>query len=369
MKPPRMLILVLTTRCNLSCRYCYMTASTSGSDMSADVLEKALNMILPGQPCHVQLTGGEPTLVPELIEKTAWLLRTRHTESSLAIQTNATLLTPDLLDLFKKCRIQVGVSLDGPPDIQQILRGKADRTYRGLQLLENLEVPFRVTTVVSQINVVHLPKLALLLSGFRQARGLGLDLLVGKGRAASINGPSPAHPEALSQAVAAMFNALVFINKQRERPLQLREMEMLLRKGGAGRVASFCHACRGECVAVNPDGRIFPCGQTLGDEKFAAGDVWNPDPAKLHVLSGRLLTNADCRDCELGGACPGECPSRLHYNTPDGASLVCTLYKTLWNCLRDREQSRLCSGKTCCPSDNDLSQPCPTILQEQYENS
>jgi uncharacterized protein len=71
----RMLILALTTRCNLSCEYCYLGAAPAGTDMPPATMEKALEMIAPGQPCHVQLTGGEPTLVPDLIEQAAVLLR------------------------------------------------------------------------------------------------------------------------------------------------------------------------------------------------------------------------------------------------------------------------------------------------------
>jgi uncharacterized protein len=107
----RYLILVLTTRCNLNCSYCYGGFGQLGIDMPDDVLDRALAMTAEGKgPCHVQITGGEPTLVPEKIERVARWIQRRQRPLTLAIQTNGTRLTPDLTALFKTHRIQVGVS-------------------------------------------------------------------------------------------------------------------------------------------------------------------------------------------------------------------------------------------------------------------
>ena len=69
---------------------------------------------------------------------------------SIGIQTNATCLTADLLDLFRAHRIEVGVSLDGPPAVHQRQRGMAAETLRGLHSLETAGIPFRVTAVVTK---------------------------------------------------------------------------------------------------------------------------------------------------------------------------------------------------------------------------
>ncbi|MDR3090051.1 MAG: hypothetical protein LBU39_09565 [Desulfobulbaceae bacterium] len=94
--------------------------------------------------------------------------------------------------MIRKFRMQVGVSLDGPPPLQESLRGQAAATLRGLRLLEAEEIPFRVTAVVSDENVLQLDKLAWLLAAFRQAMGIGLDLLVVKGQASAAGAPGPA---------------------------------------------------------------------------------------------------------------------------------------------------------------------------------
>jgi uncharacterized protein len=322
----------LTTRCNLACGYCYQAGTAVGMDMSKPVLQAALELCRQGPgPIHVQLTGGEPTLVPELVDEAARCARAMGRRCTIGIQTNATLLTSKLVETFATHDIQVGVSLDGPPVVQQRLRGEAAQTFRGLKLLEASGVPFRVTTVVSAENVRHLANLVWILAGFEQARGLGLDLLVRKGGAKDDNSARPATPEALRQGVHGLLDALEAVNRRRQTPLELREWNLLRSCQSRGTTRRcFCHAGEGQSVAVHPDGSLYPCSQTLSDPAYSAGNVSQPDAQKLLALQSLRLASAHCLDCALQGCCPGECPSRLHYNQHDDPTLTCELYRALW---------------------------------------
>ena len=81
---PQYLILMLTNRCNLSCSYCYLgrhkkradlvhgtahdIVNDTGMDMSKTTIDQALTLVDKDQKSlHVQLTGGEPFLVPHLV--------------------------------------------------------------------------------------------------------------------------------------------------------------------------------------------------------------------------------------------------------------------------------------------------------------
>lgn len=321
----RYLILAITSRCNLSCRYCYMGAGKEGCDMGDAILERALKLINHNHPCHIQITGGEPTLAPDKIARIARLSRTLTVKPRLAIQTNATLLTRELGELFKEYKFQVGVSLDGPPEIHDRGRGRAAASLRGLKLLESMAVPFRVTTVVSHNNVLSLYKVALLLAGFTNSRGLGLDLLINKGRAADGYYRPPGAAE-LRQGVNRLLDTLRLINRRRPRPLRLRELDLLTGNHG-GR--PFCRAAAAQSLAVTPEGRLYPCGQTMGDPYFTLGTIERPDFSKKPPLTGIKLKSTTCQTCPLLKNCPGECPSRLHYNGGNKNSLICAMYMAL----------------------------------------
>lgn len=335
----RYLTLCLTTGCNLFCRYCYHGDIEDAENMTEDVLYRAMKLVESdeGDPVHIQMTGGEPALVPDLVKLAVRLARSAGRTCTIGIQTNGTGLTLDLADFFRAHEVQVGVSLDGPPQIHQKLRGCAALTMQGLMMLEERGIPFRVTTVVTAENVMSLDRLVLMLSGFRMARGIALDLLVLKGRAIKENKVKPAGIETLKSGIASMIRTLDTVNSMRDIPISLRELDLLSRNiNKSARPRIFCHAANGNSVAVHTDGRLFPCGQTLGQPEFQAGTVWEPLPEKLGGLSGLKLESAACSACPVSGHCPGECPSRLMFNRGRNVDeRICELYRILWNTCKE----------------------------------
>ena len=302
--------------------------------MSRDIAEAGIRLAASsGLPFHVQMTGGEPTLEPGLIERVGGLIRKEAWPATIGIQTNGTLLEKSMIRIFKKYDIQVGVSLDGPPSIHETLRGKADATLKGLKLLSDEGVGFRVTTVITDKNVMALGELVLLLSVFPSAMGLGLDLLVRKGRA--MKGDSVDHPppQELRRGLRSLAKALKWVNRNRPHPIELRELALLRQAARRKGASPFCHACIGESMAVHPDGTVYPCSQTVGDPDFALGTIDAIDALDetcLLRLGGYRLEGDACGACPLSGSCPGDCPSRLYYNGTQKGKLACIMYQTLW---------------------------------------
>jgi uncharacterized protein len=292
--------------------------------MPETTLKQALALIDHGNPCHIQITGGEPTLVPDSIAMVAEKSAAMTNSPKLAIQTNGTLLSRETVSLFKKYRIQVGISLDGPPDVHDRLRGQASECLRGIKLLESEQVPFRVTTVICEENILHLDRLALLLAGFTNSRGIGLDLLVNRGRAA-LDSLHPPSAKILANGVKNLLYTLERINKHRVYPIHLRELDLLHHQG---KKQAFCHAALGRSLAVHPDGSLYPCGQTLADTDFFLGTTRKPFPDFSSRLTTIRLKNKQCRHCHLKQVCPGDCPSRIHYSKIR-KKLICTLYQSI----------------------------------------
>ena len=284
-----------------------------------------------GLPFHVQLSGGEPTLEPELIEWIASFIREKGLPATIGIQTNGTILDASLIRMFKRYDIQVGVSLDGPPDFHEKLRGKSGPTIKGLKLLSDHDVPFRVTCVVTGQNVAVMDRLALLLASFPTARGIALDLLVCKGQALKGDCVSPPSPAELKNGLKKLMQTLGWINANRSHQIKLRELESLKQAAKKSNRPHFCHASKGEAMAIHPDGTIYPCAQTVGDPCFACGTVEAPSKESFDVLGKYSLRSEECNDCPVSGFCPGDCPSRLYYNDTQTQGLACVMYQTLWS--------------------------------------
>jgi Fe-coproporphyrin III synthase len=115
----------ILTRCNLSCRHCYINPGQHGDrTLPFETISSWLTaFVVPGRPANLILLGGEPTLHPDLAAIVAEARRLGY--ASVTIDTNGYLfhdiiekVTPEDVDFFS-------FSLDGPtPDINDPIRGK-----------------------------------------------------------------------------------------------------------------------------------------------------------------------------------------------------------------------------------------------------
>ena len=131
-------ILKVASRCNLNCSYCYMYNKGDESyklqpDRMSDATAAALLTRVKTHCLAQQLSfvsfcfhGGEPLLAGKEFFRSFVPLAGQHwairSESIFALETNGTLLTREWLDLFCELDIGFGISLDGPPAIEDRFR-------------------------------------------------------------------------------------------------------------------------------------------------------------------------------------------------------------------------------------------------------
>ncbi len=336
---PKYLVFFATLRCNLECAYCYASPQEQSGALPLSKALSALRLALGhDSPLHVQITGGEPTLEPGFLAEIILIVRAVAPHATLGVQTNGTRLESSLIRLFKTHDVQVGISIDGPQPIHDSLRGRFSETYKGMERLSDHGVPFRTTTVVTKENVRHLADLAELVGEFPTARGMALDLLVFRGRARNRKDLLP-DAETLHDGMRSFAKRILKINQKRSTPLVLREWEHLRRlEKSPHRPSHFCHASRGENLAVLPDGSLFVCSQTAGDPAFSCGTVDHPNTEGFAAFRKNDRPTGDCTPCPLFGRCPGDCPSRIHYNGSARARLACVLYRTLWSVMDGKDR-------------------------------
>jgi uncharacterized radical SAM superfamily Fe-S cluster-containing enzyme len=64
---PLMAMVEITSRCNMKCPVCFAGSTGSGSDLSmVDIQVRLLNLLEVAGPIPLQISGGEPTMHPEL---------------------------------------------------------------------------------------------------------------------------------------------------------------------------------------------------------------------------------------------------------------------------------------------------------------
>lgn len=166
---PLQFVVKASARCNLDCSYCYVfnradhTWRTRSPAMSDEVFGHTLTRISrwcrdTGQDrVRLMFHGGEPLLVgPTRFAR--WLDRSvavlAPATVAFALQTNGTLVTDEWAALLADRRVEVGVSLDGPPELHDRARvdhagrGSYDAVLRGIERLRRRGIPLNLLTVI-----------------------------------------------------------------------------------------------------------------------------------------------------------------------------------------------------------------------------
>jgi uncharacterized protein len=163
-------IVKLASRCNLNCSYCYVynkgdtswrarPAHMSRETFDATIERIRSHCLASAQPIVlIVFHGGEPTLIgAERFGAMCRHARTRLadvTELVLTMQTNATRLDEAWIATLREHSVYVGVSLDGPPEINDRVRvdhkgrGSYNAVVRGIDALREGGLPFALLSVV-----------------------------------------------------------------------------------------------------------------------------------------------------------------------------------------------------------------------------
>jgi uncharacterized protein len=159
----RLLILQPTPFCNLDCDYCYLPNRDSRARMSLDTIRQIAQRLLDdgllGQVLTVIWHAGEPLIMPRSYYEAAFSIIAETIggvcQVSHSIQTNATLIDDEWCALFKKFQVRVGVSVDGPQQLNDQHRktrqgkGSYELVLKGMETLRKNQIPFHVISVIT----------------------------------------------------------------------------------------------------------------------------------------------------------------------------------------------------------------------------
>lgn len=129
---PEFFMVDLTKCCNMHCRYCLRDINTMEKSISQERIGDICRFIVDYCDTYhlsdisVQAWGGEPLLELESLLHMREQIRPQRTRVHFSVETNALLLTPDVLKKLYSYRIGIGISIDGDHrshDSQRVLPG------------------------------------------------------------------------------------------------------------------------------------------------------------------------------------------------------------------------------------------------------
>ncbi len=325
---PRAFALELTKGCNLRCGYCYYAgredAYQPATTMAPATAEAAVETLLregpPGEPVHLHFFGGEPLLNLPLLRHVADYGRRRAAEEgrtiTFEITTNGTRFTDEVIAFLDEHRFQVGVSFDGPPEVQDDARPQLGggssyaaalpgiRRFLAARAGTPLEAKTHCSVVVTR-RELDLVKIARHLEalGFRKIILSPATDLEGKGHAI--------RPEDLPALLLA-YDALAADHEARlreGRPSIDTWFEGLLQQLLSGeRKTAFCEGGR-DYLGVAADGQAYLCYRFYEQPEYAMGSVQAGIDRGVteRLLSLPVEKKPACSTCWARWFCGGGC--------------------------------------------------------------
>jgi len=170
----------LGVKCNIQCQYCYQNPQRDAANVLHDYDIEKIKAAVNRTGGPFILFGGEPLLVPEPDLEALWSWGL-ETYGKNGVQTNGTLINDNHIRLFKKYKVDVGISLDGPGELNDVrwlgsLERTREATGKTLAAIERLcreGIPPSLIVTLHQCNATA-DKLPLLHDWFRHLDRIGV---------------------------------------------------------------------------------------------------------------------------------------------------------------------------------------------------
>lgn len=309
-------VLPVGTKCSLACRHCYQNPiRDAGNQTDSDYDMEAMKSALAKEGCKFSVFGGDALLMPidDLEELWRWGME-RFKRNS--IQTSATVVTDRHLELFRKYKVSVGISLDGPGELNDIRwAGSLERTREAtvrafevlLQLLDDGH-PVSVITTLNRGNAGS-NRLPILLDWYRHldSRGLrNVNLHLMEIEDEKIREEWALSEEENAEALLACGELQKELRALRFEPIT-DMVNLLLGNGKAPCTWNACDPYTSGVIAIDGQGDRINCSRTN-----KSGVIMRKADRQLFVRPIALYhapqDKGGCSGCRFFFACRGHCP-------------------------------------------------------------
>jgi len=331
--------------CNLRCAYCFSRNLTHHPEkqklqINYEAIRETLRKLVKQRPGDsVTLHGGEPTALPlDVFEKLLEIIY--EVSGRTSIQTNGYAITDEHIKLFKKYKTSVGLSIDGPPELN-ILRGfpgdpekqknYIKRVYGNLEKLVSAGINVSIIAVLHKVNAGSPEAREKMKKWFRE---LADKYNIRHGRTNPMFDPfeNPVTkkyeltPEELGEAFVDFWNFFktqpdLHWSPYRDVVDQMLGLSVSLCQFGYCDIYSSTSA-----IAVLPDGSLGTCDRTYG--LFITRRI---DPP-LYIRE-KILRETECKGCKYWNVCHGGCPMEAPYADWRRKTRFCKAYKMLYEAI------------------------------------
>lgn len=287
----------LTESCNLRCKHCYQENNGKSPLLTVKDVENILTQARAVSTARgfdelaVNLTGGEPLLIPNIKEYIDLVL---NKVDKMLLLTNGTMLNREMVDYFKsKNNLRIQVSLDGTKEIHDLIRGTGsfDKAINGIRLLSEAKIPCSVACTIHADNYQKVDEI-IKIANEAGADRIWFDRYVPCGNAM---------PLSTEQFIIAMTLLAGERNKHNIEVGYNRALQFLFDSVSAYKCSAFSKA-----ITILPDKTVLPCrrmpisiGNLKDDSLF---EIYEKNINLLKILGN---PPKQCDGCQLANRCNG----------------------------------------------------------------
>ncbi len=326
-RPFSLLVKPASADCNLRCRYCFYLdhcsfyAGEKRHRMSDATLAAMVRAYMGTEQPSYQFgwQGGEPTLmgVDFFRRVVEYQQRFGRNGANVAngLQTNATLLTPELARHLADYHFLTGVSLDGPRHLHDKYRltaaggGSHDDVMRGIATLREHQAEFNILTLVSEANAKEPVQVYHYLCdhGFLFHQYIPCVEPDADRRLL----PFSTSSEEWGEFLCRLFDEW-YRHDTRRVSVRLFDAVLALLVDGVRNMCPMGQDCR-QYFVVEYNGDVYPCDffverrLLLGNVATDAFEAMQDSPAYASFGRQKSCWNETCGTCDYAWICQGDC--------------------------------------------------------------
>lgn len=331
--------------CNLQCLYCYQHMQRDAGNIRHSYDIDKMKAAIEKEGSYFSLFGGEALLVPEHDLEALWSWGYEKYKQN-GIQTNATLINDNHLRLFKQYNVHVGISIDGPGELNDArwagsLERTREMTARIHATIERLvQAGMRWSLIVTlHRNNATPDKLPLMHDWFRYMDSLGACGV----RLHLLEAETEAIRQKYTLSTEESIEALLSFARLEEELTNFnfdlfKDMRHML-LGEDNAVTCLWNACDPYTTravrGIEGNGQITKCGRT-GKEGF---DFVRADVEGFERYLALYYTPQEyggCRECRFFLMCKGECPGMAIDYDWRNRSAYCQVWFGLYQFFENR---------------------------------
>jgi len=318
----RIVYIISTDACNFNCRYCFIENNFNTQNRSTAKVDDVIKWVdyafaNSNDKLHFIFYGGEPLLNKELVLNAINHINEQKQKYhrkpiEISINTNGSIYNDELADEFKKFRVNLSISLDGPKDLNdkgrvtKIGDSAFDLAFKNIWKYIDKGVNVSLSITITKYNINFLPQIARWV----------VDTFKGKINGVGFNPPmesefgNPITVEDFKLVMLQIYNAFRIFKKY-----GIYEDRVMRRLNAIIDERPHLKDCAGagNQIVISADGKIGPCQAFIGSGRYFKDIVpeeynFKSDETILEWNSITPVNKEECKKCPFILICGNGCP-------------------------------------------------------------